>query len=395
MKVKVYQIADETDSRDLKFMNHEFTEKHGGVIPSDYKCVFDGYMKGHDLEDIYAQLNDGRRPGTFRGHSLSVSDVVEIEGDIKPNWRSFEATLTGKFYHLARFAVASSFIDVLGKDMSSFSCSITDPLSDWCYEFRNSVVGMYAGEMTVDSSDLKPFLMPLIYEYSEIISPSLLESYGWTQADVRNSLANHLDNEELQEYALEELSADDVCFDTQAKAVCDEVNRILGADDVSTIIDTRYVPIQKCGTFFCDSYGFKEIEFDGSQAQQLTGLRCLEIQPNKPPFETRIEKDLQSLQNAVSLHQEDSMIEFTYPFEDNAIVMGNEEAKLIGMEGNRRMFGSIYAGPLFIMGDDGEGGLCDLTDEQVQKYGEMFAKPEQISQDEVQGDLGFTFYGWN
>lgn len=76
------------------------------------------------------------------------------------------------------------------------------------------------------------------------------------------------------------------------------------------------------------------------------------------------------------------------------MILGNEEAKLCGMEGNRRLFGSVYAGPIFITRDNGEGDLCALTDEQVKTYGEMFAVPEDISPAEVQRDVGFTFYGW-
>ena len=74
--------------------------------------------------------------------------------------------------------------------------------------------------------------------------------------------------------------------------------------------------------------------------------------------------------------------------------LGNEEAKLIGMEGKRRFGSSIYAGPIFVTRDDGVGGLCSLTDEQVLKYSEMFAEPHDISPEETQADVGFTFYGW-
>ena len=57
-------------------------------------------------------------------------------------------------------------------------------------------------------------------------------------------------------------------------------------------------------------------------------------------------------------------------------------------------YGSVYAGPLFLVGVDGEGGLMSLTDEQIEKYSEMFAQPEDISQDEVEADTGFIFYGF-
>ena len=97
------------------------------------------------------------------------------------------------------------------------------------------------------------------------------------------------------------------------------------------------------------------------------------------------------MQRAVSDHGEDSRIQYTYPFDDDCMVLGNDDAKCIGMEGNRRFGNGIYAGPIFVTRDDGIGGLCSLTEEQVQKYSEMFAEPQDISQDEVQADMGFTF----
>ena len=77
------------------------------------------------------------------------------------------------------------------------------------------------------------------------------------------------------------------------------------------------------------------------------------------------------------------------------MIIGNEEAKLICMEGNRRVNGSVYAGPLLIAADDGEGGTTDLTDEQVERYTQMFSMPEDISEEEVQADTGFFITGWS
>ena len=142
--------------------------------------------------------------------------------------------------------------------------------------------------------------------------------------------------------------------------------------------------ITQKGCYFCDSVGFKNIK-----------LRTLMILPGQKPIETRVDDSLESWQKAVSLRGEDSMMEVTYPFEDNAVVVGNEEAKLIGMQGNRRFGDSIYAGPLYIVNDDGYGGFCDLSNRQIEKYSKMFETPEEITADEVQGDVGFKIIGFN
>lgn len=151
------------------------------------------------------------------------------------------------------------------------------------------------------------------------------------------------------------------------------------------------VEIEGSGCFYCDTFGFKELkDFDASKIDPRIGYRMLVIEPHKAPYEMIMADGLEPLQQAVG-----GWIECTYPFDDNTYVVGNEEAKLIGLEGNRRINGQIYAGTILIAGDDGEGGTMDLTDEQVQKYTEMFKVPEDITPEEVQGDIWFAFVGFD
>lgn len=149
------------------------------------------------------------------------------------------------------------------------------------------------------------------------------------------------------------------------------------------------VEIDGSGFFYCDSFGFQELkDFDASKVAPINGYRMLVIEPRKAPYEMVIPEGLEPLQQAVG-----GWIECTYPFDDNTYVIGNEEAKLIGLEGNRRINGQIYAGTILIAGDDGEGGTMDLTDEQIDKYTEMFKVPENITPEEVQNDIWFAFVG--
>ena len=65
---------------------------------------------------------------------------------------------------------------------------------------------------------------------------------------------------------------------------------------------------------------------------------------------------------------------------------------MLGMEGNRRLDGgSVIAGPFFVIGDAGEN-FRSLTDAEVNRYLQVYAEPQQISQREVQADMGMTFY---
>ena len=142
------------------------------------------------------------------------------------------------------------------------------------------------------------------------------------------------------------------------------------------------------GAYFCDLVGFKKIVFDESKTTKPDNLlKVVYVEPNKPAYAAEVEHTLDGEQRAVK-----GMIECIYCHDDNTCVVANEEAKLIGMEGNRR-FGdgkSIIAGPFFVVGLEGDG-FRSLTEEEQAKYLQEYAEPEQISQEEVEEDTGMTF----
>ena len=79
MKIKIYQINMDRDNGSYSFTNYENTIRRtgGGIRSSIYDCVFDGDVACKGLEEIYEKFNIDSPPG-FKGHSLSVSDIVEI-----------------------------------------------------------------------------------------------------------------------------------------------------------------------------------------------------------------------------------------------------------------------------------------------------------------------------
>lgn len=116
-------------------------------------------------------------------------------------------------------------------------------------------------------------------------------------------------------------------------------------------------------------------------------IKVVMVEPNKPAYITEIGSDLASMQEAVG-----GLIEPIY-FLGDAIMVGNEEAKLIGLDGNRRFGNNIVAGPFFICSEkmtDNGTVFCSLSNELCEKYVQHFAQPQEISQDEVQRDMGFT-----
>ena len=75
----IYQIAQGSAMDAFAFMGLDFVEQQGlTVCREDYRLVYSGILGPEDtLEGIYEKFNL-ERPADFRGHSLSVSDVVLI-----------------------------------------------------------------------------------------------------------------------------------------------------------------------------------------------------------------------------------------------------------------------------------------------------------------------------
>lgn len=81
MKIKVFQIVSERDKRNVKFAGLEEMKKYQGSDKVDaalYEEVFDGEVDRNTLEGVYELLNTDPPP-LYRGHSMSVSDIVKTE----------------------------------------------------------------------------------------------------------------------------------------------------------------------------------------------------------------------------------------------------------------------------------------------------------------------------
>ena len=150
------------------------------------------------------------------------------------------------------------------------------------------------------------------------------------------------------------------------------------------------VVVTEAGAYFCDSVGFRKIPFDETKTQKPGNLmRIVYVEPGKPAYETEIPHTLEAKQKAVG-----GLIECIYNPDDTAIIC-NDESKLMGMKGNRRLNNgrTIIAGPFFVCGLT-EQNFRGLTDAEVQTYLARFALPEYISQEEVEANMGFTIYGF-
>jgi hypothetical protein len=55
--------------------------------------------------------------------------------------------------------------------------------------------------------------------------------------------------------------------------------------------------------------------------------------------------------------------------------------------------GSVIAGPFLVVGST-EDDFCSLTDPQVEQYSNRFMEPQEISQQEVQDDMGYVLISY-
>ena len=80
----IYQLRDNDNTAQLRFMNAEYLEKKGlSIEKGNYAAVYAGNLDSRgdtqDRLDVLYETFNLRRPEDFRGHSLSVSDIVALK----------------------------------------------------------------------------------------------------------------------------------------------------------------------------------------------------------------------------------------------------------------------------------------------------------------------------
>ncbi len=76
--IRIWQLKPSVDVH-MKFIGYDrMRERFGEPSPEDYQLVFDGEAETNNLEEIYNKFNAGLHPPGYTGHSLSMSDVIEL-----------------------------------------------------------------------------------------------------------------------------------------------------------------------------------------------------------------------------------------------------------------------------------------------------------------------------
>jgi hypothetical protein len=120
---------------------------------------------------------------------------------------------------------------------------------------------------------------------------------------------------------------------------------------------------------------------DDEEAQQPEEkIKVVLVKPLQKPQIIEIGTSLEAMQETVG-----GLIEQIMPFDEEVALVCNEEGKIDGLDLNRALkypdgkIIDIIAGDFFICSTKGEN-FTSLTDEQAQRYSEMFKTPERFYQ---------------
>ena len=121
-------------------------------------------------------------------------------------------------------------------------------------------------------------------------------------------------------------------------------------------------------------------------------IRVLKVAPGEHPMETTLVNDLDELQKAVSIGASYQGLIEIIEIEDGVCILCNEEGKLIGLEGNRRIGTDIITGVFYVTGEDDDGNLASLPADMIEKYMLRFWKIESFSEEDIMKSIVMKFF---
>lgn len=119
-------------------------------------------------------------------------------------------------------------------------------------------------------------------------------------------------------------------------------------------------------------------------------IKVLMVVPGEHPREVVLKNDLDALQKAVSIGCDYQGLIEVVGLDDGVRIICNEEGKLLGLEGNRRLGGDIIAGGFYVVGEDKCGNFVSLTEAQIEQYSKRFWAPEVF----LEGDITDLIYAF-
>ena len=141
--------------------------------------------------------------------------------------------------------------------------------------------------------------------------------------------------------------------------------------------------IRECGERFMARPEVRPVWMHELAVPVQEQIRVLKFEPGKAPEEITVPNTLEAFQSAVGGYIE------TLGLDDDAVLICNEEGKLMGLSANRRVGGDTIAGTFLIVGS-ADGEFCSLSEEDAARYTQEFA--QSISEPCPEGLKEMTFY---
>ena len=218
---------------------------------------------------------------------------------------------------------------------------------------------------------------------SPLVFSGYLDTLGGKQEAevIRPSNYRTVFDGECPENGLEDLY---VRFNVQS--VPNHYGRSMSVSDIVQVIDDSSGAIAP-GCYFCDIIGFKQISsFDPDAVPPIEdGIRAVCVEPGLPAYAVVVKNNYSAFSKMIGGPVE------RFPIDDNVLILCDEDAKLKGRSGCRRIGNTVIAGTFLVVARDEHANETGLTDEQMDTYLRRFSEPENISDREVRENMTIRF----
>ena len=123
-------------------------------------------------------------------------------------------------------------------------------------------------------------------------------------------------------------------------------------------------------------------------------IKVLKVEPHKIPEVVELVNELEELQKAVSIGTDYQGLIEIIDLEPGICLLCNEEGKLNGMEGNRKVGNDIICGVFYIVGSDKQGNLISLSENDIERYMKRFRNIEYYNDNDIADKLFMYFTDW-
>ena len=352
----IYQLKQDDSAKNLRFSDLERIRQTGNDVRiNNYELVYLSQLTPADtLESLYAEFNL-HHPSDFRGHSLSVSDIVVFREN--GNEKAYYCDSVG-FKEVPEFLDFVPTISACRSRFENYTAFVGADEKVYLGKTDKYIFASSMGGQSYYNNDDKS----LIHISDNKNMYSFLYSEGWVasqQTMLDNGAFKQSDYAEYERIrtgvlsGFENIKLWDIAFDGKP------------FNYLETAEKTEEQNFNQIDGQINNEDSGKDSNMENTEKDTIT---VLVVEPMKTPYVKDIESGLKSLQKEV-----DGNIEACYPFADKVGIVCNEEGKINGLPLNRAIYDDdktmieIMAGTFLICGLDNENSSFGSLDADMIK----------------------------